>query len=171
MKKIEMIGKHQSDVINKCKDPNYIAKRNNMLKYPDFLFTYAYQLELINKLYLNENFQFKNEMLKEIDKKVKSYIKQDIIKNKFTNDNITTETTIEKLVSCKLKCYYCKNEMNIFYKNVRENNQWTLDRIDNTISHKSNNVIVSCLKCNLERRTQDKNKFYFTKQLKIVKTD
>ena len=171
MKKIEMIGKHQSDVIKKCNDPNFIAERTSMLKYPDLLFTSEFQLQLINKLYLDEIFEYKNEMLREIDKKIKSYIKQDINKNKFTDDNISKELAIEKLVSSKLRCFYCNNEMKIFYKNVREKTQWTLDRIDNSISHKYDNVVVSCLKCNLERRCQDKNKFYFSKQLKIIKSD
>ena len=47
--------------------------------------------------------------------------------------------------------------------------QWTLDRIDNNINHSESNVIIACLKCNLQRRCQNKDKFLFTKQLKIVK--
>ena len=56
MKKIEMIGKHQSDVINKCNDPNFIAERTCMLKYPDFVFASDFQLQVINKLYLDSDF-------------------------------------------------------------------------------------------------------------------
>ena len=49
--------------------------------------------------------------------------------------------------------------------------QWTLDRIDNDLSNTDENVIVACLKCNLQRRRQNKDKFLFTKQLKIVKQE
>ena len=42
--------------------------------------------------------------------------------------------------------------------------------IDNNINHSESNVIIACLKkCNLQRRCQNKDKFLFTKQLKIVK--
>ena len=73
------------------------------------------------------------------------------------------------MVASKLKCYYCKCNMQIFYFKVRAMNQWTLDRIDNDLPHSNDNVIISCLKCNLERRRQNKDKFLFTKQLKINK--
>ena len=59
--------------------------------------------------------------------------------------------------------------MKLFYKKVRDMEQWTLDRIDNNLPHQDDNVIVSCLKCNLQRRQQNKDKFLFTKQLKIIK--
>lgn len=59
--------------------------------------------------------------------------------------------------------------MLIFYQKVREISQWTLDRVDNDLSHKNDNVIIACLKCNLDRRRQNKDKFLFTKQLKINK--
>ena len=48
--------------------------------------------------------------------------------------------------------------------------QWSLDRIDNSIPHTNDNVIISCLKCNLQRRCQNKDNFLFTKQLKIEKS-
>ena len=51
----------------------------------------------------------------------------------------------------------------------RENRQWTLDRIDNDIGHNHNNIVISCLECNLKRRRKSKDAFVFTQQLKIVK--
>ena len=117
----------------------------------------------------NDTIEYKKECLKEIDGKITSYKTQDKNKNKYNNDNITREQVIEKLVSSKLKCYYCKCNVFIFYNKVRDLDQWTLDRIDNDLSHSAENVIVSCLRCNLQRRCQNKDKFLFTKQLKIVK--
>ena len=174
MKKIEIIGKHQKDKIDKANNPNnnnIIAVRECMQNLPDEVFTYLYQVKLINKLYLDieSDIEYKKECLREIDKKIASYKTQDINKNKYDDNNITQEQTIEKLVCSKLKCYYCKCKMLIFYNKVRDMEQWTLDRINNNLPHSELNVIVCCLRCNLQRRCQNKDKFLFTKQLKIVK--
>ena len=61
--------------------------------------------------------------------------------------------------------------MKIFYQIARDLEQWTLDRIDNAKPHQNDNVIICCLDCNLKRKTINKDKFLFTKQLKIVKQD
>ena len=173
MKKIEITGKRQKDKIEKANDPNnknIVAKRDCMKNIDESYFDYKMQKELINRLYLDdENMRYKNELLREIDKKITSYKTQDINKNKYDGNNINREETIEKLVASKLKCYYCKSNVLLFYNKVRDMEQWTLDRIDNNISHSENNVIIACLKCNLQRRCQNKDKFLFTKQLKIVK--
>ena len=198
MKNIEITGKHQVDKIKKANDPNnpnIIAERDCMQKLSDFVFENRFQVQIINKLYLNLDhkdhkdhkdldhkdhkdldhkdleIEYKKELLKEINKKIISYKTQDVNKNKYDDNNITQEETIEKLVASKLKCYYCKCNMKIFYKKVRDVEQWTLDRIDNDLPHQDNNVIVACLKCNLQRRRQSKDKFLFTKQLKIIKNN
>ena len=173
MKNIVIKGKTQRDKINKANDPNntIIATRDCMDYISDELFKTNKQITLINKLYLNidADIEYKKECLREIDKKIASYKSQDINKNKYQNNNISQEQTIEKLVASKLKCYYCKCNMFIFYNKVRDLEQWTLDRIDNDLPHSNDNVVISCLRCNLQRRKQDKDKFLFTKQLKIVK--
>jgi len=79
------------------------------------------------------------------------------------------DETIEKMVISKLKCHYCYQEMKIFFTKVRDETQWTLDRIDNDLCHSNDNTVVACLKCNLQRRRQDAGKFTFTKQLRIKK--
>ena len=173
MKSIEIKGKHQKDKINKANDPNnldIVAKRDCMQNIPDFVFEYNFQLQMINQLYLNLiNIEYKKQCLREIEKKIASYKTQDMNKNKYEDNNISQEEVIEKLVASKLKCYYCKCNMQIFYEKVREMSQWTLDRIDNDLPHQPMNVIIACLKCNLDRRRQNKDKFLFTKQLKIIK--
>ena len=174
MKKIEITGKLHVDKIMKANNPNktIVAVREFMQDIPDPLFETKRQLPLINKLYLDsvQDFSYKKELLREIDKKIASYKAQDINKNKYGEDNINQEQTIEKIVTSKLKCYYCKCNMLIFYNKVRDMEQWTLDRIDNSLNHSYENVVVSCLRCNLQRRCQNKDNFLFTKQLKIVKT-
>jgi len=171
MKKIEISGKHNSDKIKKANDPNnptIIAERNCMQTLPNYVFENRYQIQIINRLYLDSEFEYKKELLREIDKKITSYKAQDVNKNKYNNDNISQEQAVEKLVISKLKCYYCKCNMKLFYSKVRDMEQWTLDRIDNDLPHQDENVITCCLKCNLQRRRQNKDKFLFTKQLKIV---
>ena len=42
---------------------------------------------------------------------------------------------------CKLKCFYCKCNLSLLYQDVRQNDQWTLDRIDNTLGHNYNNIV------------------------------
>lgn len=174
MKKIEIKGKPQKDRIIKAIDPNnldIIATRDCMQNMPKELFDYNYQIKLINKLYLDTDIScdYKKKCLREIDKKIASYKTQDINKKRYHENNITQDQTIEKLVCSKLKCNYCNCKMTIFYNKVRDEEQWTLDRINNDLAHTYENVVICCLKCNLQRRCQNKDKFLFTKQLKIIK--
>jgi len=172
MKNIEIKGKHQKDKINKANDPNntnIVAIRDCMQNFSEEVFLYDYQVKLINKIYFDIDDLYKKYCLREIDKKLTSYKSQDINKNRYNEENITLEETIEKLVSCKLICKYCRCKMYIFYNKVRDLDQWTLDRINNDLAHTNNNVVICCLRCNLQRRRQNDNKFLFTKQLKIVK--
>ena len=154
-------------------------KREKRSAYEDFLsstgikeneLTYENQVSWINKMYMNENFQHDESIKKTIIKKVNGYKQQDKKKEIFDlNYFISIENVIEKIVVSKLKCYYCKEKMKIIYSDNREPTQWTLDRIDNDMGHNHDNVVMSCLQCNLKRRTTNMKKFLFTKQLKIVK--
>ena len=128
------------------------------------------QIIFINKLYLNEDFIEKKELTTNLNNKINSYKQQDIKRNLYNeNTLIMFEKLIEKLLLSKLKCYYCKNNLYLFYLNIREKYQWTLDRIDNNKNHSNENTIIACLECNLKRRVQNKEAFLFTKQLKIKK--
>ena len=138
-------------------------------------YSYTEQLEMINKLYLGCNDASSNLSIcikREINRKISGYKHQDI-KNEIYNEKelINMEDVLEKLVASKLKCLYCKCSVNIIYKCVREETQWTLDRIDNDLCHSSSNTIISCLKCNLKRRNINKEKFLFTKSLRIKKIE
>jgi hypothetical protein len=112
------------------------------------------------------------EFEREIKKKLQSYKSQDKQKHKFDNDQmITYKEIIKKLYDCKLKCYYCNENVYLLYKMVREMKQWSLDRINNDLGHSCENVFISCLECNLKKRTKNSDSFLFTKQLKINKMD
>lgn len=144
------------------------TKQNNSEN--DELYKKDKQIFMINNLYLNEEFTGKKVVKRELTKKLSSYKLQDEKKQRYSKDQfINSDQLLEKLVVSKLVCYYCKNNMLVMYKNKREPSQWTLDRIDNKLGHSSENCVVSCLKCNLEKRTRDDEKFKFTKQMNIIK--
>ncbi len=109
-------------------------------------------------------------MKRDIQNKVNGYKAQDVKKNIYDCDNfITVDETYDKLITSGLVCEYCRNNVCIIYHKKKQGNQWTLDRIDNYIGHNNDNCIISCLKCNLQRRRLDDKKFKFTKQMKLCK--
>ena len=166
MKKIIIKGKKNVDGLknNKNKKRKVVGEINNKK-----LFDKMSQVEYLNKLYLEQSYDGINFVKKEVERKINGYKNQDKKKKK-TDKLITYEECLEKLVISKLKCYYCKKDCLIAYENVRENMQWTLDRIDNNIGHSKENVVICCLKCNLKRGTLNDEKFKFTKQMRIIKT-
>tara|TARA_Y100000816_G_C25873683_1_gene455932 strand:+ start:102 stop:626 length:525 start_codon:yes stop_codon:yes gene_type:complete len=134
-------------------------------------FTHVQQLDMINSLYNNIDFDYKKKILKDLKTKQTSYMQQDKLKTLYNITNfITMNNIIEKLFLSSLQCHYCNTNIYIVYKYKRASNQWTLDRIDNNEGHNFNNVVISCLKCNLNRRCLNSNKFLFTKNLTIIKT-
>jgi len=61
--------------------------------------------------------------------------------------------------------------MMLLYNKKREQQQWTLERINNNLGHYNENTCVSCLKCNLARRTDSHDYFKLGKQLQVIKTE
>jgi hypothetical protein len=164
---ITINGKHNIEKITKIKSEREILKKLNL---EDYLFIHKNQVELLNSFFLGEKCNYENQLLREIKNKLNSYKSQDKIKNCLdTRFFISLNNIIELLVKSKLKCYYCRDNVFILYRNVRENKQWTLDRIDNDEGHNTNNCVIACLLCNIQRKTLDDNKFKFTKQLIIIK--
>ena len=107
---------------------------------------------------------------KELKKKLSSYKQQDRVKKKHDADKFITMTSlVQKLVESQLKCHYCQDMVHITGDKKREKKQWTLDRVDNNLGHLEDNVVIACLDCNLKRRCIDKDKFMFTKRLKVDK--
>ena len=164
MKKITIKGKHNNDMLNRTEKK---ALRINInYEEPD----HTEQVKLINKCYMDLEDDALIYVKRELDKKISSYRSQDNKKNIVCN-LITYEELIEKLVISRLLCNYCRKTVKILFKEVRDKEQWTLDRIDNDLGHTNDNTVVCCLKCNLERRCLDAKKFEFTKQLKIKKAE
>ena len=130
------------------------------------------QEEIIRNMYMDIDFDGKKDVTSMIKTKLDSYKQQDKKHEIYSKDHfISLQNTIEKLLESKMKCKYCKKNMLLAYSKIREPMQWTLDRIDNDYGHNTNNVLISCLECNLKRRNINMEKFLFTKQLKINKID
>ena len=167
MKSVKIIGKRNVDsfkpknerkrkILDKLSEKNILIKEN--------------QHKLVKRLCANEDFSGNIFVKKELERKIKSYRSQDIKKHKLNEEKlIKMDECIDKLVLSKMKCYYCMEDMLLVYENVREPKQWTLDRIDNSKGHITQNVVISCLDCNLKRRTMSDKKFKFSKQMKIIK--
>ena len=170
-KQISFTGKHNIDKINNI-DNKLQAKRVHMEDLLDNEITHKAQVEMCNKLYMDCDFELKSLLEKELNKKIQGYKAQDIKKEFYDSSLlINLNDTLEKLISTKLHCYYCTKEVVLLYKNVREPSQWTLDRINNSKCHSKENTVIACLKCNLQRRVTDIDKFTFTKHLIITKSD
>jgi len=186
MKSINITGKHNIDKMNKVGDASYKAIRKHMADLNDDTLLHKKQLDIIRMMYLadttpvlnydvndnNEKISIKSLIYTELNHKIQGYKGQDKKKNIHNIDTIINyDNVLEKLVSSTLTCYYCKKHIFVLYKNVREPFQWTLDRIDNSLSHTNDNTCISCLKCNLQRRVMNIDKFTFTKKLKISKME
>lgn len=109
-------------------------------------------------------------ILQELQKKIAGYKTQDIHKGlhdpaKFVN----MDDVVRLLRESKMICFYCNTEVHVLYEIVREVNQWTLDRVDNSHGHNRDNVIIACLKCNLNRKTMYHERYAFTRQFTLVK--
>mgnify|MGYP001197429116 CR=1 FL=1 len=160
MKKIEIQSRYSRDKINKAQGK--CVEQSKEVSYID-------QIKLLNEAYLSEN---KCDIRREIKKKISGYKAQDKKdEERMIEGIISEEEVLEKLVASKLKCHYCSDDIFFLYDKVGEKKQWTLDRVDNTLGHFRNNIVISCLECNLQRKDMNKDKFKFTKNLKIVRSE
>ena len=166
MKKIKIIGKRNIEAINNVKD----KKRQVSSNWNNELLNEFKHQNYINMIYLNDSFEGKELIIKELKNKINGYKNQDKKRNILNEEKlIKLDELVEKLLISKLKCYYCKSKCLLMYNNVREKKQWTLDRLDNDIGHYNDNVVISCLECNLKKRRMNDDDFKFIKQMKIIK--
>ena len=173
MRAINITGKHNIDKINEIGNESYKAVRKNMGNLAEALLGQPYQLDMLRNLYIiGPDYSEANTslFLSELNQKIQSYKGQDVKKEIHDPASlITLEAVLEKLVASQLTCGYCSKPISVLYKNVRDPQQWTLDRIDNAVGHTRENTCIAFLKCNLQRRVINFEKFTFTKKLKIQK--
>ena len=168
---IEIKGKHNINALNKQK--GIISKRTEteILDEIDkeYFFNTENHISILSQLYFEQEFKNSQYVIREMNKKINSYKNQDKKKDRLLLDEfITYDELIDKLLKSNLKCYYCKKKVKLLYDDVRDYDQWTLDRIDNDIQHTNENTVICDLKCNLERRRKDDELFMNDKQLKIT---
>ena len=167
-RKIVITGQNNKYQIKKATKQQELNKERTSLSKKDisldlFEFDKQYELMLLNEL--------PEIIIKEIERKIAGYKQQDMKKNIYHEEEIIQfQQVMEKFIECQLKCYYCFQHMKLLYKIVRDSQQWTLDRIDNSLGHTQANVVICCLECNLKRRVQSSKNYLFTKQLKLVKS-
>lgn len=131
------------------------------------------QLHSLNDLYnvlsythLRKLTNYEKILKNHISAKILNYKYQDIHKDRFNHLRFTNLlNTINLLITSNLTCHYCNQDVFVLYEKVRENSQWTLDRINNDLGHNINNLVISCLDCNISRKRIKKDSFLFTKQL------
>ena len=168
MKSIEITGKRNIERMSNIKNPQRksVTSWNIDVSY----FTYLKQIQLINSLYLEQSVEHAILAKGEITKKINGYKKQDIQKTLFDKDKIISlEQVVERLMESKLNCFYCRDHCEVLYKDVLSKKQWTLDRINNTLGHNHDNVVVCCLECNVKRGDMDSERFKRGKEIKIVR--
>ena len=169
MKKIIITGKSNIEAVKGIKH----KQRSTMKDLSDVnIFDIKYQVNDIKKIFGNCEFPYKMIYISELKKKLSSYKQQDIRKNKLDNDLfITFDELIEKMIISKHRCFYCKKLCKVLFKDLRDPDQWTLERKDNSIGHNTENVEICCYKCNIKRGTKNSEAFRFAKQMKIIKKD
>jgi hypothetical protein len=111
------------------------------------------------------------ELYKQCSYKRSGYLQQDRHKKMDGSLVLSVKDIAVKLIDSQLHCHYCRETTTVFYENVRDPQQWTLDRLDNSIGHSRDNVVICCLSCNLRRKTMNEERYLFTKQLNITKQD
>ena len=130
------------------------------------------QLTYIRQLVKNENVDVNpcQVILKHVTQKIAGYKAQDIKKSLYEPDQIVdVHYALKTLENAENICYYCKKPVQVLYEKAREPLQWSLDRIDNSIGHNKENVVIACLQCNIGRKTMHQGRYAFTKQLVITK--
>lgn len=111
----------------------------------------------------------KELVAQQIRTKISGYLAQD--KEKGLHDPekfVVFQDVVRLFESAQMCCYYCKKGVLVYYEFVREPKQWTLERLDNSQGHNSDNVVLSCLRCNLRRRCMNSERYVKTKEMDTV---
>ena len=171
-KKISIVGTNTRYQIKKVTETKQEKTR---IKTMDWDFSdeiIGKQPQILNEIINNgSQHNYHDIFKKEILTKLGGYRQQDILKKVLNEEKIIVfEQILVKLCECNMMCFYCNRNVKVLYKMVREKTQWSLDRINNDLGHNADNVVISCLECNLKRRRQSSDAFAFTKQLVLTRT-
>ena len=152
-KNIEISGKNNRYLIKKLTTDKVEEEKQIKQNIHDNYFLIENQLGLLN---FDNNIN--NIVENYIKSKRQSYYQQDILKKCYDeNKFVSLNDILEKLIFSEL------------YKKKLEKKQWTLDRINNSIGHNKDNVVISCLECNLQRKNKSQDKYLFDVNFKVEK--
>jgi hypothetical protein len=134
------------------------------------------QLELVQTMdtdqsrNLTENPPAQTILLTHLKAKQSGYRSQDTAKDFYDPARFIQIPDLIRLLSeSNLSCFYCRKWTTLFYENVRDPRQWSLERLSNAEGHNRDNVVIACLECNMRRRTMYYERYLVTKQLKVNK--
>jgi hypothetical protein len=155
------------------KDPRKRVEPQKWKNPIDFQEILLKQSSLIQEIKENNfvGFSYETKLIcQQIERKIAGYKQQDIHKGLLCPEKLVTlPSIINSFLLVDFCCFYCKEKMLVLYEMVRENNQWTVDRVNNDLGHNTDNYVLACLGCNLKRRCRTKEQYLFTKQLVIKK--
>jgi hypothetical protein len=129
-----------------------------------------YEIDVDNQI--NQLLDIDNciELQSHIKEKIRNYKSQDIRKKRFCAEKFITFEFIKSLLSFhNIRCHYCQMQLRLCYNDCRDMIQWTIERIDNLHGHNIDNVVISCLHCNLNRNSLTSSNFLKTKRLQVTK--
>lgn len=168
-KVVDLFKVLKTDIVSVVKKEKPIRKTMEEWKLDPKYLNYDTQLECILAEDTTGTPVFQ-ELRRQVCAKISGYKSQDMKKGLYDESKFVRFEDVIKLMSDrKMLCFYCKKQAMLFYEHVRESNQWTLERIDNTRGHNTDNVEIACLNCNLRRRTMYHERYVFTKQMGTVK--
>ena len=116
------------------------------------------------ELGLIETFKEDKKDQKAQDKKKKKKNKLDISKI----CNLEINDIDQLLQKQNNNCYFCDKKLNM-YRGYSKQNNISLDRLDNNLGHSKNNVVLSCVFCNIGRNCADENQW--KEMIKVLKND
>ena len=162
----------------KSQTPAHVAKTREVTKTNTWVkqigkqdFVTASQLSLLNSEH-DINNKKQTFVYSQIRQKISGYRYQDIRKDKLDETAfVDMEFVVQMLIRSDLRCFYCRENVSLLYEMVRDPKQWTLERVYNTKGHNKDNVEISCLSCNVKRRTMYHEKYKFTKQITFQKVE
>lgn len=103
-------------------------------------------------------------VLMEIRSKRRGYQEQDK-KRGWNPGNVLSERYIaEQMLVQKMRCWHCSAGVHVLYRDRYDPFQWSIDRLDNDKGHTRDNVVVSCMRCNLRRGNVSIRSFTVTKR-------
>lgn len=173
IKKIDITQK-STTIADLGKTPKKLKKMAEADEWtPHFLLENQSVDEMVELLDGSLNNPCYNFLHKLVSIKQQGYKSQDRQKNLFDkNKFISVDGIFDLLKTSMLICFYCSLPVKLVYSHARDPKQWSLERVDNSYGHNTDNVVIACLDCNLRRRTMFQERYKKTKEMyHVVKLD